>query len=427
MLATVSVATAQGNFDALKAKLDKSNEELENPAKAAKAATWLKNADLYLSIANLHTEGFFAQMPASQLVMLIGRPINAGAPPIVTINGEDLTKYQYPSVDAYFDSKNLLKFFVETKSEMPDALEKATQSAFKALELDPAVKAKVVDLLNRVVKAYALKADNNFNINNTEVAAPAYVNAGILGSNEAVNYPDSNELLYYGVASFVSSNKFAEAKKAIDILVDKNYLKDGFVLYYKGIIEDRLGNKDAAEKALLRGVQEFPANDRILNTLVAFYVQNNEDPNKVIPYIKKAQEHDPNNVVLFIAEGLAYDTMKDWEKAVAAYRVAAKMSPENFDVAYNLGLSEYRISEKIAKDLETIDFSKKEEYAAKQAEIDASQMIALDALLKAHAIDPTEFNTVELIRSIYFRQRNKSPEMMAKYEEFAQKSKDLKK
>lgn len=427
MLATVSVATAQGNFEALKVKLNKSNEELSNPSKAAKASTWLKNAEIYLSIANLHTEGFFAQMPASQLVMLIGRPINAGAPPIVSINGEDFTKYEYQSVDAYFDSKNLLRFFVETKSEMPDALENAVKSANKALDLDPNIKPKVVDFLNRVVKAYALRADNNFNINNLEGAASSYVNAGILGSAELVNYPDSYELLYYGIASFVSSNKFADAKKAIDILVDKNYLKDGYVLYYKGVVEDRLGNKAEAEKALLKGVQEYPTNDRILNTLIAYYVQNNEDPNKVIPYIKKAQEHDPNNVVLFIAEGLAYDSMKDSEKAVAAYQIALKMNPENFDVAYNLGLAQYRISEKIAKDLASIDFSKTDEYASKQAEIDVAQMSALDALLKAHSIDPKETNTIELIRSIYFRQRNKSPEMMAKYEEFQKKSEELKK
>ena len=417
---------AQGNVAAVKAKLEKSNTELKG-SKGSKSSSWLKNASLYLELAEVNTSQFVTGIPASQLMMMIGKPSNAAAPEIEEINGKAFVIYKYANVNAYIDnSTNMLSYFAETNVADKTALASATKSVLQAYKMDPKTKSKVISMLEKIIAAYTTIADNNYGVGNYEVAATNFEQAGTLSTNDLINNPAADELLYFAVVSYGAAKDIANSKKALDLMTSRNYLRNGDVLYYLAVAESELGNKEAAEATFLRGVQEFPENSNILNSLIAFYLSNNENPNKVIPLIKKAQEANPTNVNLYIAEGLAYDAMKDIPNAIAAYKKAVEIDDSSFDVLYNLGLAYYRMSENIADELTKINYSDTELYNSTKARIDAEQMKSLEILLKAHALNKTDKTTIELIRSIYFRQRNNSPEMKAGYETFDAKSKELK-
>lgn len=420
MFAAYSV-NGQGNVASILSKIEKSNGDLQNPSKAKKANTWLKNADFYIDLAETNIAQFISGTPASVVVSSIGAPINAKAPEIIEINGIEYVLYKYSEVDAYFTKENVLAFFVETKAVMPDALAKAEKSANEAFLVDSRSQKNVMELLVRITDIYTSFADNNYNIGKYGESAPNFYNAGRLSAQ--LNLATADDLLYFAVVSYVAANKVTEAKPALDLLVSRNYFRDGYINYYQGLVEAALGNNAAAEAAYISGIQMFPENSQVLNSLIAFYITNNEDPNKVIPFIKKAQETNPTNAVLYIAEGLAYESMKDTHKSIIAYNKAVELAPDNFDALYNLGLAYYHMSENISKELLNIDYTQAELYNKKQKEIDDVQMKSLGVLLRAHAIDANEKNTIELVRSIYFRQRNKSAEMMKQYEVFNEKSK----
>lgn len=422
-------ANAQGNVSSIQSKIDKSEKALKT-SKASKYSTWLKNADLYADMAEVNIGGFLTQIPVSQLFTMYGKPTNADAPASETLNNVVYTVYTYPSVSVYVNAEKMVSFFIETVTPMADALDKATKSTLEAYKIDPKSKSKVIELLNRIVNIHTTLADNYFNTGKYDMASSAYYKAGVVSANPLLGLEDAklatdktNELLYFSVVSYVAANKLAEAKPAIDMLIEREHMRDGDILYYKGVVENAIGNKEAAEAAYIKGVQLFPANSQILNSLISFYITNQDDPNKVIPFIKKAQEADPTKAVLFLAEGLAYMSMKDNAKAVVAFNRSAELDSTNFEIFYNLGLSYYRMSEVISKELSEIDYTQVEMYNKKQKEIDDVQMLSMKALVKAHAIDATEKNTVELLRSIYFRQRNKSPEMMEQYNIFDAKAK----
>lgn len=422
-------ANAQGKVSSVQAKIDKSEKELLHKTKSTKSGTWLKNAALYADMAEVNIADFISQIPESQLFMMFGKPLNVDAPTTETLNDAVYTIYKYPSIDVYVNAEKTVSFFIETVNPMPDALEKALKSTLKAYEIDPRSKAKVLEILNRIITIYTTKADNYYNTGKYDLAAGEFYNAGVVSANPLLVSANpllaegSSDLLYFAVSSYIAANKLSDAKPAVDMLIERDYLKDGAVLYFKGVIENSLGNKDAAEAAYIKGVQLYPENSNILTSLISFYITNKEDPNKVIPFIKKAQEQNPTNSILFLAEGLAYDSMKDYANAIIAFNKASELDPSNFEIFYNLGLAHYRISENISKELLAIDYTQAELYNQKQKEIEEAQMLSLGALVDAHALNGEEPNTIELLRSIYFRQRNKSPEMMEQYNIFDAKSK----
>ena len=63
-------------------------------------------------------------------------------------------------------------------------------------------------------------------------------------------------------------------------------------------------------------------------------------------------------------------------------------------------------------------FTSREERDAEMAKLNAEYAKALAPLEKAHSINPEEPITVELLKSLYFRLRDESPEMMDNFNKY---------
>ena len=73
VLAVPAVQAQKVNREALNAAIEKSDAEIQDPKKAAKAATWIKRAQAYYAALEAPTKGVFTTMPSALLKSTCGR------------------------------------------------------------------------------------------------------------------------------------------------------------------------------------------------------------------------------------------------------------------------------------------------------------------------------------------------------------------
>lgn len=423
--ATIFAANAQEATEVVKVdpkavleKVEKTKVPTLDPKKNLKAAVWLKHAEALNEAYNINIRNIFIGAEAQQIVTTMGAPINATSVPIKEIGGKEYKVYNYPNVDIYFSMDDKVAFYIENTIAYPQALEQEEAALLKALSIDPKLAEKINPMLSNLVNNYLLNMQNFFTFRKFAEAIPYAEKAAKLQENPAVKDPKFVESYYFAVVCAMQGTDYASAKRNLEILVKNNDLRDGETLYYLGVVEDKLNNPDGAKRIFEEGVSKFPDNQDILKSLIDLYVRTKEDPSKVIPYIKQAQEKDPKNSVLFIVEGVAYENMKQLDKSIEAYENAIKIDPKSFIAYYNIGYTYSVLADELVPEFNKIDYTNKTLYDQKQKEITDLRIKAIDPLRKAHELNPEDKNAVTLLKSIYFTLRDSSPEMMKEFEKF---------
>lgn len=110
------------------------------------------------------------------------------------------------------------------------------------------------------------------------------------------------------------------------------------------------------------------------------------------------------------------------DSAIKLYKKSVSINPSLYDAQFNLGALYYNRGNAAVQASTRLDLKDEAGYKKLIEEADSNYKQALEPLLKAHALQPTERYTIETIKNIYFRFRNNSEEMMAKYKEFNAKS-----
>lgn len=412
------VAVVKVDPKAILEKVEKAKAPTLDAKKNQKAATWFKYAEALNEAYNINISNIFIGAEAKQIVTTMGAPINADKVPIEKIGDKEYKLYKYPNVDIYFSMDDKVAFYIENNIAYPNALETEEVALLKALSLDPKMAEKINPMLTNLVNNYLLCMQNLFTFKKFKEAIPYAEKAARLQENPAVKDPKFTESYYFAVVCAMQGTEYADAKRNLEVLIKNNDLRDGETLYYLGVVEDKLNNTDAAKRIFEEGVSKFPNNQDILKSLIDLYVRTDEDPSKVIPYIKQAQEKDPKNAVLFIVEGVAYEKMKQLYKSIEAYENAIKIDPTSFIAYYNIGYTYSVLADDLVPEFNKIDYTNKTLYDKKQKEITDLRIKAIDPLKKAHEINPEDANSLMLLKSIYFTMRDSSPEMLKEYEKY---------
>ncbi len=417
---TPTEEAAPVNPKVLKIKLDKARAATEHPKKGTKANTWMKYALALNDAYYAYTRQLYVGQEAAKVVEALKEPTNATAIPIETVGGRQYKIYKYPNVDVYMDMDDKVAMFFDKSPIYPDALNEYERVLLKALSLDKKLAEKVVPQLKVVINAYLIHMQNHLAFKEHAKAIEYAVKAAELQKNPDVKDEKYLESYYYASVCAMQGELFSEAKKYLDILVANNELKDGEVLYYLAYSEDRLGNTDKAKKLYEEGVAKFPTNQDIMKSLIDIYIRTKEDPSKIIPYIKQAQEGDPKNVALYIAEGVAYEKMGQINKSIEAYKIAIDLDPKSFIAYYNLGYSYSILADGIAGEINALVGKKNTtvDLEAKYKKLNEIKKQALPFLVKAHELNKEDINTITLLRSIYFSLREESSSMMSNFEKF---------
>lgn len=399
-------------------KVEKAKATTQDEKKNKKAAPWLKLGEALNEAYNINIKFIFIGAEAKQIVTTMGAPTNGESVPIKEIGGKQYKVYSYPNVDIYFTMEDKVAFYLENNIAYPQALEQEEVALLKALSIDPKLGEKINPMLANLVNNYLLNMQNYFTNKEFSKAIEYAEKAAKLQENPAVKDPKFLESYYFAVVCAMQATDYNAAKKYLSILAKNNDLRGGEVLYYLGVSEDKLGNLDAAKKVFEEGVSKFPDNQDILKSLIDLYVRTKEDPSKVIPYIKQAQEKDPKNAVLYIVEGVAYENMKQLTKSIEAYENAIVADPASFIAYYNIGYTYSVMADDLVPEFNNTDYTNKTLYEQKQKEINDLRIKALAPLIKAHEINPKDINTVTLLKSICFTLRDTSPEMMKDYQKY---------
>lgn len=425
LLAATTVVLAQSDVKALMVRLEKSNAEITDAKKMAKASTWVKRGDVYKAIGEANYDKVFAGQPVLVLVGALGQPTNAASIPVETVAGQLVKIYEYPTVKVYVDENDNVAFFEGATPAVENAFNKALECYNKALEVEPSQTKMVAKAYEGLIQAALVDGNNKFAVKKYAEAYAQYEIAAQLRDGKLIAQ-DASEIYFQLARAAMLLNDFPNANKNLDILIQKNALMDGMVLYFAGVVKGEIpGLEKDAEALFVRGIKEYPDNSDMLQGLVNLYIKTGEDSNKVIPYIKQAEEKDPTNINIVIQEGNAYVAMEDYATAISVYDRAIAMDPTFFNALYNKGFAYYKLSDKCYKELNTIDYTNVTATKEKNDDVLKYRKLSVEALEKAIAVNPKSKNSAELLKALCFALRDEEPIYMEKYNKYNEINKAL--
>jgi len=425
-LAVISVNAQEGstvvllNPNTVKKKVDKSDAEIKDPKKSAKAATWQKRGDLYQDVFNIGLEQTQDGMDTQMLTLFYKQPISIENETLEDGSLEET--YIYENMKYVFVNGALQKWErVNPLSE--DPLRVAIDAYVKTLELDEAGKLEfkvkegfisVKALLKRQgVNAYysedyegALASfEDVLEINELDLFAGEFDTtmvqyAGII-SREIAGKTDDNELYLKSIAYYkqLAAAGFGGPNTFLQIKMD--YMS--------------LGDTLSALEVLKEAYAKYPDTVNIIANTADTYIQLKQIDEGVV-FMEAAIANNPNIPESYYWLGrllINKEEVESVDQAIEAYNKAGELDPSIYYVWYDMGYIYY---------LQGADFferSNEETHEATREKLielgKEKYQAAIPILEKAYEKndenEEVKFETLDLLQRIYYKE-----EMTEQYE-----------
>ncbi len=202
----------------------------------------------------------------------------------------------------------------------------------------------------------------------------------------------------------------------------EKYFKKTIALGYGGgdavllLNQVYVNTKDSTKMGqnLLKGVELYPEDERILTSLIQFYLssKNNE---AALNYLNKAIERDPENASYYYARGVLFESI-DKEKSIENYKKAIEIDPKFFNALFNLGVIYY--NKGVEEQNKANEMTNMDEYEKEKKIAESYWEQALPYLEKALDIQPDNLDVLESLKGLYYRfdRMDKYNEIKAKIE-----------
>ncbi len=404
--------------EAIKVRLKKAQKAVDHPKKTTKSSSWMKYATVLNEAFHANIRYLFIGADINEVMKTMGNPLNADAITVEEVGDKKFKLFKFDFVDVYVDGEDKVAMFIDKQPIMEGALEAFNKASQKAYELDNKLVDKVNPLLKNVINAYIILMQKELTYGNFQNAIDAARNAAIVQQHPAVQDAAYLESYYYAAVCAMNGSLYEEARKDLQVLYDKNDMRDGEIHYYLGYAEDQLGNTDKAKAIYEEGIAKYADNEDLMKALIDIYIRTKEESSKIIPFIKKAQEVDPKNVALYIAEGVAYEKMNQINNSIEAYKKAIEIDDNSFNAYYNLGYSYSILADNIANEINEMVKKKVVIEDSMYEKINEARAACLPYLERAYELNSEDINTVTLLKSLYFALRNESATMQAKFEKY---------
>ena len=427
MLVAVPAVQAQKvNKSALVSKIEKSDADIADAKKGAKAATWINRGKAFYEAAIEPTKSLFVNMDAAMLKLAVGEPASTESVTLVNVPYE---AWVYPWFTAYIKDGKIATWS-QTQWVIEDAPAKAIEAYNKAYEMDPKTADKVKEGLKQISDFCSQVGNTGIDTGNYADAADAYALAFEAQSSPAHGNPEPALLYYAGYlrtvdgaanpASYVIGADYLN--KALDLGYND---EEGNIYYY--LFHCYYGQKDAdkanvlkAKDALVAGIKKFPKNERILDGLVQLYTNPEDsvgDPADLVALIDAAIESNPENVDLWFGRGRIFFALKQYDESIASFQKVVELKPELFEGNYYLGVFYTIKADEMNKVMNEKQYSSQTAYDTDLKEVNAVYMDAVPWFEKAYELKKDDVNTLDFLKSICFRLRDEEG-MMDKYNKY---------
>ncbi len=424
------------NVGSIESKLEKSNETIANPKKAAKAATWITRGNVYLDALQAPTKDLFSAMDPAMVKINCGEPQSTGTE---TLGGVAYSTMVYPYFTVYVANNQVAGWKV-TRTISPNAGDIALEAYNRAFEIDPKQREKILKGVNQLVNFYAETGDIANVLADHQVGAEAYDKVYRIQSSPVLGDGNSMMLYYsgylYTMAAAANPALYANGAKVLAEAIEVGYpqteqqnadIKDedkGNVFYY--LYHCYYGQKDAdkaniqrAKDALVQGVEMFPKNQRILDALTQLYTieEGMGDPSELVSLIDNAIAADPDNADLWFARGRLFFALKDYDNCIASFTHVTEIAPDVYDGHFYLGLFYIYKGDALNDETNNKTYTDNAEYAADLQVINDVYSAAIPILERAYELKPDDIAAVEYLKSLCFRLRDEEG-IMDKYNKY---------
>ena len=222
LVAIPAVQAQKVNKSGLLTKIEKSDADIADAKKNAKASTWINRGKALYEAAVEPTKSLFVNMDAAMLKLAVGEP---SATKQVTLLNGPYEAWEYPYFIAYIKDGKVVTW-TQTDWVLKEAPAMAIEAYNKAYEIDPKSAAKVKDGLQQISDFCSQVGNTGIDTGEYVAAADAYATAFQAQSSPAYGAAADPALLYYagylrtvdGSAHPSSFGQGAEyLKKAIDL------------------------------------------------------------------------------------------------------------------------------------------------------------------------------------------------------------------
>lgn len=323
--------------------------------------------------------------------------------------------------NTYFAKGRLCQASYESKDEKfkafyPDPLAEAYSAYEKALELDVkgAIKKKIITTM-----AYSTLSADFYNQGCEKYEAKEYKDAlnsfekqiTITESDKYVGPIDTGMYFNAGLSASNLGN-YSAAIKYFEKCAEMKYL--GITPYYQ-IYEGYLGLGDTvkAESTLMGLTSIFPDDKTITLQLIDLYIKSGkkEEAHK---YIKIAKETDPNNFSLYYAAGIMYLNENKYDECIAELNKSIELKQDFFETQYGCGAAYInKAAEMFKKANDIVDVN---EYNVEVEKANAVYAKALPYMEKAIELKPDDEYTLQSLKELYYRLKQKDESLAPKYE-----------
>ena len=427
LVAIPAVQAQKVNKSGLLTKIEKSDADIADAKKNAKASTWINRGKALYEAAVEPTKSLFVNMDAAMLKLAVGEP---SATKQVTLLNVPYEAWEYPYFIAYIKDGKVVTW-TQTDWVLKEAPAMAIEAYNKAYEIDPKSAAKAKDGLQQISDFCSQVGNAGLDTGDFIGAADAYVLAFAAQSKPAYEGKPDPALLYYAgyLRTVDGSNNpasFVQGGEYLSKALDMGYAdEEGNIYYY--LFHCYYGQKaqdkaflEKAKQALLTGIEKFPKNDRIIDGLVQLYTSpedNVGDPADLIGLIDKAIENNPSSVDLWFGRGRIFYALKDYDQSIDSFKKVVELKPDLYEGNYYLGVFYTIKGDEVNKEINAKQYSSQAAYDADLEKVNVIYMEAIPYLEKALELKENDPSSLELLKSICFRLRDEEG-MMDKYNKY---------
>jgi tetratricopeptide (TPR) repeat protein len=279
-----------------------------------------------------------------------------------------------------------------------EGLQKAYESYAKAVEFDTKDGEFGKQAVSRMDNLYGRAfndAVNSYNAKDYDKAIASYKLAS------QIKPQDTTAVLYSAYASEAKQD-YAGAKASYNQLLGMNY--KSVVLYSRMLQIARQEKNDAeAAKIVQQALVAYPGNKSFLLEDLNMSLASGKGED-ALNKINKSITADPTNSNLYAVRGSMYDQQKKQDLALADYKKAVELDPNNFDAQFNLGVYNYNkaadaYTKATKMDLKTYQVSGKKYEAEGKKYFEAS----IPFFEKSLQLQPDDRSTLTSLQKVYYR------------------------